>query len=158
MTGRIGLLAAMSEGANIVTSVAYSEDVKSLLKSKDIPVYKSVKDEEFLCSFNNIDLVLSVHCREIVGGDILGRAKNGGINVHPYLYKYKGADPVVRALKDGEYKASVGVHRMTDIVDEGEVLFEEYLDVTGAETPQEVYVMLYPLYAKSVSKAIRMVR
>jgi len=157
MAGMIGVLAAMSEGVNVVTSVAYSEDVESLLKDKDVPVYRSVKDEVFLNSLNDIDLILSVHCREIVGEGILSRAKCGGINVHPYLYKYKGADPVGRAIKEGEFNASVGVHRMTDIVDGGEVLFEDYLDVTGARTPQEVYAKLYPFYAMSVLKAIRMV-
>lgn len=158
IAGMISVLAAMSEEVNIVTSVAYSENIECLLKSMNIPVYKSLKDDAFLNSFNGIDLVLSVHCREIVGKDLLGRAKRGGVNFHPYLYKYKGADPVARALEDGELNASVGAHWMTDIVDNGEVIFEEYKNVTGAKTVQEVYVKLYPLYALLVSKVIRMAK
>lgn len=41
-------------------------------------------------------------------------------------------------------RASVGVHLMTPQVDEGPVLVEEFVDVTGLETVEAVYNRLYP--------------
>ena len=88
--------------------------------------------------------------------ELLAHTKYGGINVHPCLYGYKGANPVERLLKDGNTRASVGVHRMTAQVDEGEVLAEEFVDVTGT-TVDEVYNALYPAYATALIKALKVV-
>ena len=81
----------------------------------------------------------------------------GAINVHPCLFKYKGLHPVRRLLEDGGTRASVGVHRMAEKVDEGEVLIEEFIDIRGKKSVDEVYNALYPLYSLITLKAMKLV-
>jgi hypothetical protein len=73
------------------------------------------------------DLLVSVHGQEIVPDAVLARYSLGGINLHPCLWAYKGRDPVRRAVLAGETRLSVGAHRMTSVVDGGEVLAEEFV-------------------------------
>ncbi|GAH55096.1 unnamed protein product [marine sediment metagenome] len=44
---------------------------------------------------------------------------------------------------------------MTENVDEGEVLAEEFVDVTGKQSVDEVYNALYPYYSLALLKALR---
>ncbi len=150
----IGDLTALASGARVIAAVSYSYNLTTVLKLFKIPLYESVTSEGFFKKLKQSDILLSVHGREIVKPDLLELPKLGAINVHPYLYKYKGADPVRRALRDKEYKASVGVHRMEERVDEGKVLVEEFVDITGARSVEEAYNMLYPSYATAILKAL----
>lgn len=154
--GIIGALTALSEGNQILSAVSYSDDLTGILKTLDIPLYKSVKDKDFIKRLRRADLLLSVHGREIVKDDLLKLPKLGGINLHPYLYKYKGVNPVGKAFKDKEFKASVGGHIMRDKIDQGEVLVEEFVDVSGSNSIDEIYNKLYPYYSIIVLKALNM--
>lgn len=152
--GVIGVLTALAKDNNIVAAVSYSDDLKAVLDSFDIAVYETIRDKDFIRSLSNADLLLSIHGREIVKSDMLKLPRFGAVNVHPYLYKYRGADPVGRAFRDGEFKASVGAHIMQERVDEGSVLVEDFVDVSGAGSVPEIYNKLYPHYAAVVSKAL----
>ncbi|MCK5656003.1 MAG: hypothetical protein KAI03_06925 [Candidatus Aureabacteria bacterium] len=152
--GLVGALTVLSKGYEILSAVSYSEELTDVLESFGIPVYKSVKDENFIKFLNESDLLLSVHGREIVKQNLLDLPNLGAINVHPYLYKYKGTNPVGRAFADKEFKASVGAHFMTQKVDEGEVLFEEFLDVAGSSSVEEIYNKMYPYYSLIILKVL----
>lgn len=152
--GVIGLLAALAKGSRVLAAVSYSDELKVVLDYFNIPVYKTIRNENFVKSLSNADLLLSVHGREIVKQDLLKLPRFDAVNIHPFLYKYKGTDPVGRALRDGETKASVGAHIMQERVDEGPVLVEEFVDVSGADSVLEIYNRLYPYYALVVSKAL----
>lgn len=105
----------------------------------------------------NYDLLVSVHCRNIIPKAMLDSLPLGGINVHPMLSLYKGKDPIGRALADNVTDFSVGVHKMTARVDEGPVLVERHIKVEGAKTPAEVYAKLMPLYSIVLSEAMEMI-
>jgi len=154
--GVIGALTTLAKGADIIAAVSYSDDLKAVLDAFEIGVYKTISGKEFVKHLSNADLLLSVHGREIVKPDLLKLPKFGGVNVHPYLYKYKGADPVGRAFRDGEFKASVGAHIMQEQVDEGSLLVEDFVDVSGAGSVLEIYNKLYPYYSVVVTKALDM--
>lgn len=113
-------------------------------------VHKSINEKGFARSLSEADILLSIHGREIVGGKMLEMPRFGAVNIHPYLYRYKGANPVAQALKDRNFNASVGAHVMEPDVDEGEVLGEEFVDVTKAKSVEEIYNMLYPSYCRLV--------
>ncbi|MFC1667056.1 formyltransferase family protein [Candidatus Omnitrophota bacterium] len=152
--GVIGALSMLSMRHEILRAVSYSDDLKEILNIFNIPMNKSINDKDFIEDLKKVDLLISVHGREIVKKDILKLPKYGAINLHPYLYKYKGADPIGRALKDKNFKASVGAHFMTEEADEGEVLIEEFIDVSGSESVTAIYNMLYPYYSKVLLSAI----
>ena len=155
--GVIGILTLLAEGGDVVAAVGYTDEVKVVLKSFNIAICETIRDESFISSLSRADLLLSVHGREIVKADILKLPRLGAVNVHPYLYKYKGAHPVERAFEDREFNASVGAHIMQERVDEGPVLVEKFVDVTGARSVLEIYNRLYPYYAVVVSKALNIV-
>ncbi|KJJ84408.1 methionyl-tRNA formyltransferase [Candidatus Omnitrophus magneticus] len=153
--GVISIISALSLGCRINAAVSYSKECEKILSLFDIPVFKSIKDDGFKNAILISDLLLSAHGREIVSAELLKIPKYGGVNIHPYLYAYKGADPVGRAILDSNFRASVGSHIMTEKIDEGKVLFEEFIDVAGAKTREDVYSALYPFYAGVVIKTLR---
>lgn len=153
--GCIGLLTASVAECRIKGVIAYDNTVEALAATLHLPTFSSIKQPEVERLLSDSDLLISVHSREIVPKKLLELPRLGGINVHPCLYRYKGANPVGRLLQDGCTRASVGVHRMTEHLDEGEVLAEEFVDVAGKQTAEEVYNVLYPFYALALLKALR---
>lgn len=156
--GCVGLLCLYAARCEILCVVAYDELVKHVAKKLDLPTFSSIKDDECIEVLNNCDLLVSVHGREIVPGELLKIPPLGCINVHPCLYKYKGRNPVARLLEDNIPKASVGVHYMLEEVDAGEVIVELFVDVSGKNTVEEVYNALYPYYIVTLLEAINKIR
>lgn len=156
--GIIGVLAVLSAGHRVLCAVAYSEALYGMLKILKIPLYCSVNDKNFVRSLKKADLLLSVHGREIVKKELIKLPRIGAINLHPYLYKYKGANPVERAFADRDFNASVGAHMMEEMVDEGRVLIEEFADAGGSKSVEEIYNRLYPLYGSVLLKVLDMVK
>lgn len=152
--GCIGLLTLLAAGCKVSGIVAYDTIVERLATVLGLPTFSSVKQPELEALLCRSDLLVSVHGKEIVPDRLLELPRLRGINAHPCLYAYKGADPVGRLLRDENTNASVGVHRMTERVDEGEVLVEEFVDVTGKHSVAEVYNALYPFYALALLKAL----
>lgn len=155
--GILGALTLLSKGLGISAAVSYFAPLSDILKSLKVPVYSSVQNPVFLRILRECDILFSVHGREILVSRELGLPRLGCFNVHPYLYKYKGKDPVGRALKDGNFKGSVGVHRMEEGIDAGEVITEEFVEIKNAKTPDEIYNRLYPYYASALIKAIEII-
>ncbi len=148
--GCIGLLTCCAFGLLPKRVIACDDLIQKLGDILFIPTGPSIKEIS-----GNYDLLVSVHGRRIIPKEDLDSFKYGGINVHPCLSEYPGMDPIQRFLTDGKTRASVGVHRMTDKVDAGEVLVEEWVDVTGKKTVEEVYNALYPYYSIALIKVLR---
>lgn len=154
--GCIGLLALRAAGWEVPVAVAYDDSVRELAAALGVPAAASIGAPEVAAVLPGPALLVSVHGRQIVRDELLARFPLGGINAHPCLYGYKGARPVERLLADGNPRASVGVHRMTDRVDEGEVLVERFVDVAGCTTADAVYNALYPTYALALVEALEL--
>jgi len=133
--GILGLLTILShKNHKIIGAKSYYPPLSKLLAKFHIKQYE-LKD------MPKCDIILCVHGREMVKK----RGKYGSFNVHPFLYKYKGARPIERALKDNCKKASVGIHRITNDIDCGEVIKEKFVKVSGT-TVNEIYNELYSTY------------
>jgi methionyl-tRNA formyltransferase len=143
--GIVSFLSVLSKGHKVLAAVSYSKEFASILECFNIPIYSSIKDKGFLAVLKKVDVLLSVHGREIVPLSLLNSIP-WAINIHPYLYKYKGANPVERALKEKNFRASVGAHLMEEEVDRGEVLIEEFVEIEEASSCEEIYNQLYPYY------------
>ncbi len=154
--GIVGALTILSTGCKIKMAVSYSDDLTDILNLLGISVYRSINDAGFIRGLRESDLLLSVHGREIVGKGLRESPKYGAINIHPYLYRYKGMDPVAQALKEKNFKASVGAHIMESKVDKGEVLIEEFVDVSGANSVEEIYNRLYSHYCTVTLRVLNM--
>jgi methionyl-tRNA formyltransferase len=101
------------------------------------------------------DLLLSIHWHKIIPKEFL---KDGcSYNVHPCLFKYKGHDPIARYIANGDTLGSVGIHAMTEIVDEGKLLHEEYFPTPKINSYQEFYDIALPYYFKGLSYSLEII-
>ncbi len=108
------------------------------------------------------DLFLCVHGRRIILRHVLVHFPLGGINLHPFLNKYPGANPVERAISAGESVASVYAHRMEELLDSGEVIASAAVEISTRSGERrlstvDVYNELYPLYVEVVAMALTQV-
>ena len=152
--GVVGALTLLSNGHRMIAAVSYFDGLTQILNFFKIPTYDSLKDKKFQAILKHSDLLINVHGREILNAKELGLPRLGCFNLHPYLYKYKGADPVGRALADKNFKGSVGMHRMTEKIDEGDLVVEEFIHLPDAITRDEIYNRLYPSYCIALLKGL----
>lgn len=153
--GCIGLLTVLGARHTVRGVVAYDEEIARLAHALGLASVPSLHAAAVPSWLSEADLLVCVHGREVVPPELLRLPRCGGINVHPCFSRYKGAGPIERLLRDGITQASVGVHRMTERVDEGELLVELPVDVSGHTSPEAVYNALYPCYAVALLEALR---
>lgn len=157
-SGMAVLLAVQAVGHELVGVVPVDAPVEETAKKLGIRFYKP-KDINIskiidLIKQENIDLLLCCHGRQIIKKDLLDVVP--AVNIHPLLFKYPGAAPISRMIEDGETRASVAVHWMTEYVDQGEVIVENFMEVKG-RTEVEVYNELYPLYVTTCIEALNII-
>lgn len=163
--GMVGLLTCAARGHQISWVFAEDEIVEqtgNLILAPTIRMGKDATTEEEMAecvkdiSISRVpsDLLVCVHGRKILSQNFLSLFPEGGINAHPCLSRFKGARPIERLLKSKDRRASVGVHYMTNKVDEGKIICEEWRNAKGLKTPCEVYNLLYPAYAVALSNAL----
>lgn len=153
------LLGVIAAGHEILGVVPVDRPVEEVAKKLGISVFKP-KNINFpeIADFikkQKADLFLCCHGRQIVKEGLLNLVPS--INLHPLLFKYPGATPVKRMLEVGGSKASVAAHWMTTEVDKGEVIVENFIDVTG-KTEVGVYNELYWLYVTTCLEALEKIK
>lgn len=108
------------------------------------------------------DYLISCNWRYLVAEDVLERAALGCINLHRgKLPQYAGAEPVKRALRDGQKEIVITAHLMTDEIDKGEVLAEAHVSagIKKSETLDDAVTRIKseiaPIYPKVLFEAIK---
>ena len=154
--GVFGLLTLLAERIDVVCVIPEKDGfIESIAKEFNLNIKKpgDINNPDFVLYLKSLnpDFLLCVHGRKIIKKDLLSL---GCVNVHPCLYGYKGVRPIKRLLEDNNTKASVGVHWMTEEVDEGEVIVENFKEIES-KTEIEVYNEIYPLYVKTIIDALR---
>lgn len=107
--------------------------------------FDSLKDQDF-------DVLVSCHGRKIIKNDVL--EKGICINIHPCLFKYKGANPIGRYIENKDTLASVGCHIMTQEVDCGRVIKEVFFTTPIINNCLEFYNLALPYYIMCVHEAL----
>ncbi|MDD5145045.1 MAG: formyltransferase family protein [Candidatus Pacebacteria bacterium] len=150
MAGTISLLTLIALGHKVVCVIPVDSPVERTAKNLKLNVKnpKDINSKRFVNYLKSLkpDYFICCHGRKILKKEMLS-AGVPAFNLHPCLYKYPGADPISRMLKDGINKASVASHWMVEKVDRGEVIVEKFQEVRG-KSAIEVYNELYPLYAE----------
>ena len=141
--GMLGLLICKDYVDEVV---GYSREFTGFARSLGFTPFRTIGDIDPAPT-------ICVHGTEIFPDEWL---KHKCINIHPYLYCYKGKNvhPVTQAIKNRNTKASVGAHYMTDKIDEGPVIIEKFKDIKLG-TAQEIYQQLYPLYVEVISEILK---
>ena len=87
------------------------------------------------------DLLLVAGCARILGPELCAAPRLGALNFHPSrLPDYRGREPLFWALLHGEPRVAVTVHRITEDVDAGPILFQREVAVPDRATSASLAV------------------
>jgi methionyl-tRNA formyltransferase len=82
-----------------------------------------------------IDMFVLASYGHILGSELLGIPRYGGINVHPSLLpKYRGAAPIQRALMAGDSTTGITVILMDEKVDHGDMILQQSVTIEPDDT------------------------
>lgn len=155
----ITLLTLLALKEEVVCVIPVDEIVEDSARNFKLNVkkVKDINNKKFVNYLFSLkpDLFVCCHGRQILKKEILAI---GCINLHPCLYAYKGARPIKRLLEEKNPKASVGLHHMTQDVDRGEVILENFVDVSGLRTEEEVYNKLYLYYVITLAEGLKKIK
>ncbi len=85
----------------------------------------------------NYDLVISLHCKQIFPKELVEKVRC--INIHPgYNPENRGWFPQVFSILNGK-QAGATIHLIDDMLDHGDILFREKVDINEWETSKDVY-------------------
>lgn len=154
-----------------------SEDPNKSLRP-EFPIFKAIAQRYFiplsivdsreearnlmsLQTGDAFDFLITVSWRFLIPKYVFEKARIAAINVHRgKLPKYAGAEPIKRALANGEKDIVLTVHELTEKIDEGRVLVEKEYPVnfdntkTIEENVEEIKMGILPLYSEAVLEAI----
>ncbi len=127
--------------------------VKQLALRNDIPVFQPVKirAEENRAIFERLDadFIVVVAFGQILPGWLLRSVKVAPVNVHASLLpKYRGAAPVVWAIRNGETVTGVTTMIMDEQLDTGPMLLKREVAISNAATAGELGCQLSSLGAE----------
>lgn len=108
--------------------------LKGLKLELNCPVLKSnnVNSNETVASLNQFkpDFLLSYHFNQKMFQSVIDVPNRAALNFHPsYLPRWRGVDPVLFALQEEGSTLGGSIHRVTDEIDEGDVLLREKLGI-----------------------------
>lgn len=103
--------------------------------------FKSVNSNEFrkFLIKNNVDIVLVGTWREKISKETFVIPTIGTINVHPSLLpKYRGPNPYLQTILNGEEFSGVTLHLVDENYDTGSILFQEKVPIKRDDTSKEL--------------------
>ncbi len=102
------------------------------------------------------DVVVSAAYGGILPGRVLDLPRLGAVNVHPSLLpRYRGPDPVRRALWNGDAETGVTIQRMARQVDAGDILRQEVVPVDPDDNAGALTERLAEIGGRLLLRALR---
>lgn len=133
--------------------------VKQLALEKGLSIWQpqQIESEDFISLFRQLqpELVVVVAFGQKIPAEILNTPKYGCINVHGSLLpNYRGADPIRRALLNGDPITGITTMFMNEGWDTGDIIFQENLAIGADENYGSLYCRLAELGGKLLIKTI----
>jgi methionyl-tRNA formyltransferase len=100
---------------------------------------EDVNDEAFVAELERvgIDLLLVAGWPRVLGERVRGVASVASVNVHPSLLPhYRGKDPLFWAILRAERIVGVTLHRLTEAIDGGPILYQARIAVPDGATSE----------------------
>ena len=108
-----------------------------------------------------IDLLVLAGYLKIISTEVIKKYQNMIINIHPSLRpKYGGKGMygmhVHRAVyKSGETESGATVHKVTDVVDGGDIIIQEKIDITDCASAEDIQKKVLTVEHGILKKAIK---
>ena len=81
------------------------------------------------------ELLLVYRCPFIISKNVYLTARIGAYNIHPSLLpKYRGLNPWFEIFKNHEMENGITLHRITDVVDGGEIIYQQTYMISPEDT------------------------
>lgn len=122
--------------------------VKILALEKHLPVFQPIsirKDADLLTALKNMepDFFITVAFGQILSQEVLDIPKFGTINLHASLLpKYRGANPIARAIANGDKITGVSTMLTSLGVDEGDVVLTEEIKIPQNMTTLDLAIKI----------------
>lgn len=115
------------------------EKFYSIIKQLNMPEIgaKSINSDEFFNQALKLqpDIILVGSWGEILNQRIMNLPKIACINVHPSLLpKYRGPNPYIETIRNGEVQTGVSFHLMSRDLDAGPILMQETINISDEDT------------------------
>ncbi len=134
--------------------------VKELANKKGIPFVEIKKSSDMYDYLEDSlwDLGIVVSFGKIIPGEVINLFKKGIINVHPsILPKYRGPNPIRWQILNKEGESGVSIMKITEGVDEGDVLMIKRIPLSGEETYTELREKLISIGRKTLIEALEII-
>lgn len=116
-------------------------EVKILAQKNKIPILQPQNKLELeqIIVKEKPDLIIVCAFGMIITKKTIDTAKFGAINVHPSLLpKYRGPSPIMAPILNGDAQTGTTIMLMNEHMDEGDILAQKSLPLTGKETTPEL--------------------
>lgn len=136
--------------------------IQHVAESFDIPFHRvaKIKSEEFETLVDSFptDILISISCPQIIGKKVRDRFPKGCINVHGApLPKYRGLMPAFWMLKNDEKAGAATVHVLDAKLDDGDVLLQEPIEISGDDTWDSMVRKTKKAGADALVRAVKMI-
>ena len=134
--------------------------VKELANKKGIPFVEIKKSSDMYDYLEDSlwDLGIVVSFGKIIPGEVINLFKKGIINVHPsILPRYRGPNPIRWQILNKEGESGVSIMKITEGVDEGDVLMIKRIPLSGEETYTELREKLISIGRKVLIEALEII-
>lgn len=153
--------------SQIVLVISNKSDAYALKRAQESDIEaRVINDDDVLIKVleeYDIDLIVLAGYLKIISNEILEKYKNRIINIHPSLLpKYGGKGMyginVHKAvLLAGEKESGPTVHQVTNVIDGGEILIQEKVDIKDCKTAEEIQIKVLNLEHQILKKAIKII-
>lgn len=151
--------------SKIVVVISNKPDAYALKRAEENDIeHMVVNDDNLLIKIfeeKDIDLIVLAGYLKIISNEILEKYNDRIINIHPSLLpKYGGKGMfginVHKAvLNAGEKISGPTVHQVTDVIDGGEVIIQEKVDISDCKSAEEIQARVLKLEHQILKKAIK---
>ena len=147
---------------DVVLMVYNKKDCGAVKRANSLGIpscYIKSKDEDLIIRYFkslDVDYVILAGWMRILSSKFIRAFPDKIINIHPSLLpKYKGLDPIQRALDNGDKVTGCTVHMVTEELDSGRILMQEEVDILPHDTIESVTRAVHQAEHKIFPKVLR---
>jgi len=147
---------------DVVLMVYNKKDCGAVKRANSLGIpscYIKSKDEDLIIRYFkslDVDYVILAGWMRILSSKFIQAFPDKIINIHPSLLpKYKGLDPIKRALDNGDEVTGCTVHMVTEELDSGRILMQEEVDILPYDTIESVTKAVHQAEHRIFPKVLR---
>ena len=147
---------------DVVLMVYNKKDCGAVRRANSLGIpscYIKSKDEDLIIRYFkglNVDYIFLAGWMRILSSKFIQAFPDKIINIHPSLLpKYKGLDPIQRALDNGDEVTGCTVHIVTEELDSGRILMQEEVGILPHDTIESVTRAVHQAEHRIFPKVLR---